>query len=45
LMGGRLRTWLEEAPADVPPAAAPAADEGVAGRIGAALNYRGTRRR
>ncbi|MGW4275707.1 toxin [Streptomyces seoulensis] len=45
LMGGRLRTWLAEAPATAAPPAEPAADEGLAGRIGAALNYRGTRRR
>ncbi|MGW0337338.1 toxin [Streptomyces sp. NPDC003011] len=41
LMGGRLRPWLE-APAD----SAPGPDDGgqdIAGRIGAALNYRGTR--
>ncbi|MFB6960639.1 toxin [Streptomyces sp. NPDC056309] len=42
LMGRRLRTWLE-APAD--PAFGDGADQGqgLAGRIGAALNYRGNR--
>ncbi|MFI2639996.1 toxin [Streptomyces sp. NPDC018610] len=45
LMGGRLRTWLEEAPAQAAPAVETPGDEGLAGRIGAALNYRGTRRR
>ncbi|MER6984697.1 toxin [Streptomyces carpinensis] len=44
LMGGRLRTWLD-APPDPVPATDPGGDEGIAGRIGAALNYRGTRRR
>jgi hypothetical protein len=44
LMGRRLRTWLET-PAD--PVSAAGADDGqdLAGRIGAALNYRGTRGR
>ncbi|MGV9252648.1 toxin [Streptomyces sp. NPDC003697] len=41
LMGRRLRGWLE-APADSVPAAG---DDDLAGRIGAALNYRGTRGR
>jgi hypothetical protein len=40
LMGGRLRDWLESA-AD----AEPDGDADLAGRIGAALNYRGNRRR
>jgi hypothetical protein len=44
LMGARLRTWLET-PADTAPATGPGGDEGLAGRIGSALNYRGTRRR
>ncbi|MYR58747.1 toxin, partial [Streptomyces sp. SID625] len=44
LMGGRLRGWLEEAPAGGASAAAPGADEDIAGRIGSALNYRGTPR-
>jgi hypothetical protein len=43
LMGGRLRTWLET-PADAAHAAGPGGDEGLAGRIGSALNYRGTHR-
>ncbi|MDH6627184.1 hypothetical protein M2271_005008 [Streptomyces sp. LBL] len=42
LIGGRLRPWLE-GPTDSTPA--PGDDgEDIAGRIGAALNYRGTRR-
>ncbi|MEU6404605.1 toxin [Streptomyces sp. NPDC046985] len=45
LMGGRLRAWLEEGQADSVPAADPAAEGDLAGRIGAALNYRGTQRR
>ncbi|MFF8590397.1 toxin [Streptomyces sp. NPDC015220] len=47
LMGGRLRGWLEESPAAPEPPAADrvAGGEDLAGRIGAALNYRGTRRR
>jgi hypothetical protein len=40
LMGGRLRPWLE-APADSGPGDG---GQDLAGRIGAALNYRGTRR-
>jgi hypothetical protein len=44
LMGGRLRTWLE-ASADSVFAADTGGTEGLAGRIGAALNYRGTRGR
>lgn len=46
LMSGRLRPWLQAA-ATANPAHDPAADDGtqgVAGRIGAALNYRGTRK-
>jgi len=42
LMGGRLRPWLE-APADPGPGAGEDAQD-IAGRIGAALNYRGSRR-
>ncbi|CAM5375384.1 hypothetical protein SALBM311S_01715 [Streptomyces alboniger] len=42
LMGGRLRPWLE-APSDPDPGAGEDAQD-IAGRIGAALNYRGTRR-
>ncbi|MEU0069911.1 toxin [Streptomyces sp. NPDC006332] len=42
LMGGRLRPWLE-APPDPGPGAGEGAED-IAGRIGAALNYRGTRR-
>ncbi|MEU6475386.1 toxin [Streptomyces sp. NPDC047017] len=38
LMGGRLRGWLEAGPEP----AGDADDDGLAGRIGAALNYRGT---
>ncbi|MFF0787740.1 toxin [Streptomyces spiralis] len=44
LMGGRLRDWLESA-AEPASAADPGGDADLAGRIGAALNYRGTRRR
>ncbi|GAA3235618.1 hypothetical protein GCM10020256_53620 [Streptomyces thermocoprophilus] len=43
LMGRRLRAWLEASPDSV----FAAGDDGpqdLAGRIGAALNYRGTRR-
>ncbi|GAA0923614.1 toxin [Streptomyces thermoalcalitolerans] len=43
LMGRRLRTWLEE-PADSGSVGADGAQD-LAGRIGAALNYRGTRGR
>ncbi|MGC3004057.1 toxin [Streptomyces sp. G35A] len=45
LMGRRLRTWLE-APTDPGPAAGgdPDDPQDLAGRIGAALNYRGTKR-
>ncbi len=46
-MSGRLRPWLEAA-ATADPAHGPAIDgdgqDGLAGRIGAALNYRGTRK-
>ncbi|MER5523444.1 toxin [Streptomyces sp. NPDC002677] len=45
LMSGRLRPWLEEAAAGSAArdgAAAEDSDQGLAGRIGAALNYRGT---
>ncbi|MET8243105.1 toxin [Streptomyces sp. NPDC005202] len=44
LMGRRLRTWLE-ASADSVYAADSNGTQDLAGRIGAALNYRGTRRR
>lgn len=43
LMGRRLRAWLE-APPDSVFAAGGNGPEDLAGRIGAALNYRGTRR-
>jgi len=43
LMGRRLRTWLE-APADSVYADRGDDTQDLAGRIGAALNYRGTRR-
>ncbi|AIR98236.1 hypothetical protein SGLAU_11160 [Streptomyces glaucescens] len=43
LMGRRLRTWLE-APADSVYADRGDGTQDLAGRIGAALNYRGTRR-
>ncbi|MFJ3894336.1 MULTISPECIES: toxin [unclassified Streptomyces] len=48
LMSGRLRPWLEAA-ATADPAHGPAVgdddgQDGLAGRIGAALNYRGTRK-
>ncbi|MFD9002098.1 toxin [Streptomyces sp. NPDC059582] len=42
LMGRRLRTWLE-APADSVYAADSTGAQNLSGRIGAALNYRGTR--
>ncbi|MFD4608424.1 MULTISPECIES: toxin [unclassified Streptomyces] len=42
LMGRRLRTWLE-APADPVGAEGPEHGQDLAGRIGAALNYRGIR--
>ncbi len=41
-MGRRLRTWLE-ASEDSVYAARGGDTQGLAGRIGAALNYRGTR--
>jgi hypothetical protein len=48
LMSGRLRPWLESAavadPAHGPAGADDGTEQGVAGRIGAALNYRGTRK-
>lgn len=43
LMGRRLRTWLE-ASADSVYAADGGDAQGIAGRIGSALNYRGTQR-
>ena len=47
LMSGRLRPWLEAAavtdPAPDPAVADDGTQAGLAGRIGAALNYRGTR--
>ncbi|MET9757761.1 toxin [Streptomyces sp. NPDC006372] len=43
LMGRRLRTWLD-ASSDSVFATGEGADQDIAGRIGAALNYRGTRR-
>ncbi|MFB7597730.1 toxin [Streptomyces sp. NPDC056160] len=45
LMGGRLRTWLEETPAATAPLADTGTEEDIAGRIGSALNYRGAHRR
>jgi hypothetical protein len=48
LMSGRLRPWLESAATTDSAHDGAVADggthEGVAGRIGAALNYRGTRK-
>ncbi|MCT7354161.1 toxin [Streptomyces sp. 15-116A] len=46
LMGRRLRTWLDASADAVPaaPAGAPEDPQDLAGRIGAALNYRGTKR-
>ncbi|GAA2449868.1 toxin [Streptomyces glaucus] len=43
LMGRRLRAWLEGS-ADPAPPARPGDAQDLAGRIGAALGYRGTRR-
>ncbi|MBK3578766.1 toxin, partial [Streptomyces sp. MBT65] len=46
LMSGRLRPWLEAAAnsAHEPAVADDGTEHGLAGRIGAALNYRGNRR-
>ncbi|MFD7403670.1 toxin [Streptomyces sp. NPDC059866] len=44
LMGQRLRALIETPPDPAPPADGGADPQGLAGRIGAALNYRGNRR-